>query len=60
MFKPFKFKSFNDVEYTININQITHIEPEGNKTLITLSCGTKLSCGFSVGRLLEEFNQKLS
>lgn len=60
MFKPFKFRSSNGEEYTININQITYIVPEGNTSSITLSCGTKLDCGFPINRLLEELDQKLS
>lgn len=60
MFKPFKFRSSDGEEYTINVNQITYIIPDGNKTVIALSCGTKLDCGFPIHHLLEELNQKLS
>jgi len=60
MFKPFKFRSSDGEEYTININQITHIVPDSRGSVITLSCGTKLDCGLPIHLLLEELNQKLS
>lgn len=56
MFKPFTFRSINQEIYTINTNQITFITEDSHNggTIITLSCGTRLSCGFSMDKIQRE------